>query len=131
MELYIWVNFFAFACTLVINFISKFLSNHIIVKYSLRILASFILLLPGFYSVCYLINWAMGNPLLELNAVLAFYQTNFSEGYSYLKDMIHIKRAMAVSFILIFTYLIAYKTVSSSFIRLNRYSCCLFIVCFL
>lgn len=122
--------FFAFACTLVINFISKFLSNHIIVKYSLRILASFILLLPGFYSVCYLINWAMGNPLLEFNAVLAFYQTNFSEGYSYLKDMIHIKRAMAVSFILIFTYLIAYKTVSSSFIRLNRYSCCLFIVCF-
>ena len=73
----------------------------------------------------------MGNPTLEINAVLAFYQTNFSEAVSYCKDMVVFKRALLVFLILIITYLLAYKTVSTSFLKFNRYSYSIFFMCIL
>lgn len=73
----------------------------------------------------------MGNPTLEINAVLAFYQTNFSEAVSYCKDMVVFKRALLVFLILIITYLLAYKTVSTLFLKFNRYSYSIFFMCIL
>lgn len=123
--------FSAFACVVFINIINKRLYHNVIVTLTLRIISSFVLLLPSFYSVCYLINWIMGNPTLEINAVLAFYQTNFSEAVSYCKDMVVFKRALLVFLILIITYLLAYKTVSTSFLKFNRYSYSIFFMCIL
>jgi heptose-I-phosphate ethanolaminephosphotransferase len=121
--------FTAFLVAFCISVLTNFIQYHSIIKNSLRIIASFILLLPGFYSFCYLANWALGNPVFDSNAVFAFFQTNLSEAFSYCKDMGHSGRWLAIIFTTLVTYILAYKTVSSSFLRFNRYSCILFTLC--
>ena len=121
--------FIAFLFVIIIDKINSYAKPAKFITFFLRIISSLVLLIPASYSICYLINWVMGNPLLGSDAILAFYQTNFSEASSYVTEMINLKRALLVFSVLALILVLAYKTVSSSFIKINWWSLCLLLAC--
>lgn len=82
-------------------------------NYLITILSTLILLSPVICSFCYLLNWSFGNPILDKDAILAFFQTNVSEASSYFVDFVDKKRFIELLIgSIIFIYL-SYKMTSN------------------
>lgn len=112
---FIHQNLFFFALifsAIVISLIIKSLYSLITIKgikRSLNCLITVILFSPVIISLCYLLNWSFGNPVLGSDAILAFYQTNISEASSYFSDFVHIKRFIFVMIGTIIHLYLSYK----------------------
>ena len=82
----------------------------------IKVAGGIILLLPVALPFCYLINWSFANPILGVDAVLAFLQTDYSEANEYIKEFLSIKKLLwllaAVAVILVADF----KTISGSFV---------------
>ena len=104
--------FASFILVLIIEKIKElFLSK--VFLFFLNILSTIILIAPIALTLCYLLNWSFGNPVLSTDAILAFYQTNASESYSYFVDFIHKKRMFTIIVGLILFVYISYKMSSN------------------
>lgn len=79
--------------------------------------SSFLFLLtPCLFSFCYLSNWALNNPPIDSDAILAVYQTNHAEAWEYFVSYVNYYRLAAVIFLVLLEMVLAYKTVASGFI---------------
>ena len=79
--------------------------------------SSFLFLLtPCLFSFCYLSNWALNNPPIDSDAILAVYQTNHAEAWEYFVSYVNYYRLAAVIILVLLEMVLAYKTVASGFI---------------
>lgn len=98
---------------------NRFVSNRLL-NFLLYFTCCVILFLPTVIPLSYVFNWVLNNPPLESDAVLAFFQTTYSEASEYFFDYVNVGR-LCGSFLVIVIFLFAIiRILKSSFVPLTK-----------
>ena len=121
----------AFVLNLFVQTIKTNYVNSRLFKYVIDVICYLFLISPVLFPLSYIINWTLGNPPLESNAILAFFQTTYSEASEYFSDFIHLNRAFCVLIVLGGFFYASYKLLSASFIELTKRILFFLLICFI
>ena len=86
-------------------------------KQVFKICIALLLLSPLIVPTCYIPNWVMDNPPLDCDAIIIFFQTNFSEAGEYFTTKFNLIKLMVCIISGIFVIIVVSKNVQYSFVK--------------
>lgn len=98
-----------FASVFLVHILSYIKLKSRIISLFVSFLSFTLLILPCLLPACYILNWTFGNPVLSMDAILAFYQTDFSEASSYFFTFAKLGRVSLVIACLLLVIFLAFS----------------------